>query len=187
MGRQQGGRDQLFHLVHDQLVRGQIRVLRRTVQQIRHQAAPGRAIAPAEAQLEAQRPIQRTAQLAHQRALEQGTAHAKHELIAVVAPAHCQVVVRADHGRDVWRGVHLLRAAADAGRSRQRHLHQEEVLERAGSDLDMGAVAQPVQRDIAQRLVMHAGIQALHRAHHAQLMRPHDPADHGAGFVQAAR
>ncbi|MNV45473.1 hypothetical protein D3C71_1372710 [compost metagenome] len=187
MRGQQGGGDQLLHLMHDQLVRGQIRMLRRTIQQIGHQAAPRRAVAPMEPQLETQRTIQRTAQLAHQRALQQRPAHAKHELIAVVAPAHGQVVIGTDHGRDIGRGVHLLGAAGDTGRSRQRHLHQEKILQRARPDLDLGAVTQAVQRDVAQRLVMHARVQALHRAHDAQLVRPHHAADHRARLVQIAR
>lgn len=48
-------------------------------------------------------------------------------------------------------------------------------------------VAQPVQRHLAQRLVMHARVQALRRPDHAQVVRPHHPAHHRARLVQVAR
>ena len=55
-------------------------------------------------------------------------------------------------------GVHPDAAAFDAGAPAQRHLHQHEILQFVGFDLDFGAVAQGTDRQRAEAAAVQARV-----------------------------
>jgi hypothetical protein len=117
-----------------------------------HHIAPGphRAVRQVHAEVEPQRPLQRTAEHRAQMALQTRPVDPHDELTVAAPPVHRQVLVgRRDRGQRHVRDDPLL-AADDLGLSRHRDLYQEEALQLARRDPDFGAVVEIVQADLAE-------------------------------------
>ncbi len=181
---QQHRSGQLLDLRDDELVLRQVEALRRAIDQIAQQAPPLRAAPPFEAKLETQGLLQRMAEMADQRPLDEGARQAQHQLLVARGPAHLGALFGAEDRGDIRTGVDVLCTALDFRAPRNGHLHQEEAVEGAGLDLDGRAVPQAAERDVAEWRVVHARIEAIRAAHQRQAVRFHDPPDHGADFIE---
>ncbi|MNS87610.1 hypothetical protein D3C72_1215580 [compost metagenome] len=73
----------------------------------------------------------------------------QHQLFAVGVPAQAHRLVGGNDGALAGVDLQRLSAGVDVGAAAQRHLHQHEVAERVGLDVDVAAVAQDAQRQCA--------------------------------------
>lgn len=156
----------------------------RALVQVLHQATPGRTFTPAKAQLETHAlrllPPAQTAD----GAVDQHAVYAHHQLIAVSAPAHDGGIGGAKDRGHVGVGSNLLLAAANLGIAAERHLDEVEVVKGTGLDVHFGAVLEAVERHAANGHVVHARIDFLSSAAHAQVMRLHHGTDEAARLCQ---
>lgn len=82
------------------------------------------------------------------------------QLFAAGFPVQFQGAVGGDDGGAVGVGVDAVAAAFDAGAAAQRHLHQHEVLQAVGFDVDFRAVAQRTDAQGAEAGAVQFGVDA---------------------------
>lgn len=185
---QQRGHQQLFDLLPYKGVARRLVGKGRRGEEL-HQGLPGRALRAAKvhAQLELDGTGQGVPQLGAAGRLERRAFKADDELVALALPAHVQRQRRGKHRGGVRPRSDLLVAAADLGAAPHGHLHQQEVAEAVGLYADVGPVAKPVDRGLAQGKMVHEGIELLAPAKHIEIVGLEDPADGAAGFVEVMR
>lgn len=132
------------------------------VDQAGHHAAPGGADGGVQAQggAEVQGAGGGVAEDAVADGFELAARDLQQQLLAAGFPVQFQGAVGGDDGGAVGVGVDAVGAAFDAGAAAQRHLHQHEVLQAVGFDVDFGAVAQGTDAQGAEAGAVQLGVDA---------------------------